>query len=76
MYKKNLKTQNQTKKSPTSNPSPSNPAHSSNILTTPPLSGHYSKHAVDRRDKRHKELVSKYKSAQNSLKRREINIEI
>lgn len=39
--------------------------------TTPPLSGHYCKHAVDRRDKRHKALQRKFKDVEHSLNQSE-----
>ena len=37
--------------------------------TSPPLSGHYAKHSVDRRDKRHKILLSRYRHTQHSLQK-------
>ena len=56
---------------PTSGTSPSlssqAPSTAKASSTTLPSSGHYSKHAVDRRDRRHKDLQCKLKQVKRSL---------
>ena len=60
----------------TSNTSSCSPTQTQKInITTPPSSGHYGKHAVDKRDKRQQELRTKFKEVQHSLQRTAIDNE-